>query len=95
MQLKRLSVDAEVSTLSGGQRQAVAIARALLNVPKLLILDEPTAALGVIESQKVIDLIKNLRTNGVTILIISHDIQEITAIADLVIELKQGKLASL
>lgn len=87
------SIDTEVSVLSGGQRQGVAIARAINQGGEILILDEPTAAMGIKESKEVFKLIKNLKEKGYTIIIISHNIQEVFQIADRIIVLRNGKIA--
>lgn len=83
--------DILVSTLSGGQKQAVAISRALRWQAELLIMDEPTAALGVKETKSVLELILNLKAQGVTILLISHNMDDIIAVADRAVILKGGK----
>lgn len=88
-------VDRPVGELSGGQRQAVAIARALLWNARLLIMDEPTAALGVRETAEVRALIRGLRAEGVAVLLVSHDMQDVVAVADRVVVLKKGRLAAL
>jgi ABC-type sugar transport system ATPase subunit len=82
-----------VNTLSGGQRQAVAISRAIRWQAQLVIMDEPTAALGVKETQGVLDLILHLKDQGVTILLISHTMEDIIRVADRAIILKGGKKA--
>jgi ribose transport system permease protein len=82
----------KVFNLSGGQRQAVAISRAIYFNAKLLIMDEPTAALGVEETQKVYSLIRELRQNGIAVIIISHNINEVFDIADKFVVLKTGRL---
>jgi len=87
------SVRAEVGTLSGGQRQSVAISRALLGEPKLVILDEPTAALGVAQTQQVLDLVRRLRDRGLGVLIISHNLADVFAVADRVVVLRLGRNA--
>jgi fructose transport system ATP-binding protein len=71
-----------VETLSGGQRQAVAVARAAAWGRKVVILDEPTAALGVRETQQVLDLIRRVRDQGLSVVLISHSMPEVFAIAD-------------
>jgi fructose transport system ATP-binding protein len=71
-----------VETLSGGQRQGVAVARAATFGSKVLILDEPTAALGVKESRKVLDLIRNVRARGLAIVLVSHNIPHVFEVAD-------------
>jgi len=83
----------KVSNFSGGQRKAVAIGRALLHRAKLLIMDEPTAALAVKEIGKVLQLIKQLRERGVSVIFISHNLQEIFATVDRIVVLRAGKLA--
>jgi ABC-type sugar transport system ATPase subunit len=93
--LARLNVDiqdedAPVSSLSGGQRQAVAISRALRWNARLVILDEPTAALGVKETAQVLDLIRQLHGQGVTVLMISHNMEDVLAVAQRVAILKNG-----
>ena len=85
-------VERETGKLSGGQRQAVAIARALRATPKLIIFDEPTAALGLIEIQKVIDLISALKNIGIAVIIVSHRLNDAFAVADEIVVLQQGKV---
>jgi D-xylose transport system ATP-binding protein len=85
------SVRAEVGALSGGQRQSVAIARSLLADPKILILDEPTAALGVAQTAQVLALISRVRERGVGVIFISHNVANIFDVADRVIVLRLGK----
>lgn len=82
---------ARVENLSGGQRQAVAISRALRWNADLIIMDEPTAALGVRETAQVLDLIRSLRDSGKTIILISHNMADIVAVAKRVAILKQGR----
>ena len=90
----RLELDIDLSTdveyLSGGERQAVAIARTLVTNPDVIILDEPTAALSTDSSQRVQDLIKTLNDEGITVLVISHSIDEIFDLADRVTVLNSG-----
>lgn len=83
---------APVSALSGGQRQSVAIARAVYFDAKILIMDEPTAALGPHETQMVSDLIKELKKAGIGIFLISHDIHDVMALCDRASVMKNGKL---
>lgn len=83
-----------VRRLSGGQRQTIAISRLLLAKPKLLIMDEPMAALGVDEGSKVLDLVVKLRDEGLTVLIISHNLEHVFKIADRVAVMKNGKLVA-
>jgi simple sugar transport system ATP-binding protein len=86
-------LDRPVRELSGGQRQAVAIGRAVYWNAKLLIMDEPTAALGVPEQRKVVELIKNLRNKGVAIIFISHNLGDIFAVSDRILVLLRGAKA--
>lgn len=82
-----------VASLSGGQRQSVAIARALLGEPSLIILDEPTAALGVAQTAQVLDLIERIRSQGHAVLLISHNLADVFAVADRVVVLRLGRNA--
>jgi D-xylose transport system ATP-binding protein len=86
-------VRAEVGTMSGGQRQQVAIARSLLGEPKVVMLDEPTAALGVRQTAQVLELIKGLRDRGHGVVVISHNLADVFAVADRVFVLRLGKKA--
>jgi D-xylose transport system ATP-binding protein len=86
-------VRAEVGTMSGGQRQQVAIARSLLGEPKLVMLDEPTAALGVRQTAQVLELIKRLRERGYGVLVISHNLADVFEVADRIFVLRLGKKA--
>jgi D-xylose transport system ATP-binding protein len=85
------SVRTEVGSLSGGQRQSVAIARSLLVDPKVVILDEPTAALGVAQTRQVLDLVKRLRERGLGVVLISHNMVDVFQVADRVIVLRLGR----
>ena len=80
-----------IRQLSGGQRQAVAIARAVYWNARLMIMDEPTAALGVPEQLKVLELVRTLRERGVPIILISHNMQDVFAVADRVIVMRRGR----
>ena len=82
-----------VGSLSGGQRQAVAISRAIYWNASVLIMDEPTAALGVPEQRKVVGLIKRLKRENVGIIFISHNLTDIFAVADRIVVLHRGKIA--
>ena len=82
-----------VRSLSGGQRQAVAIGRAIYWKAELLIMDEPTAALGVPEQRKVVELIHRLKRQGVSIIFISHNLIDIFAVADRIMVLRRGQKA--
>jgi signal transduction histidine kinase/ABC-type multidrug transport system ATPase subunit len=83
-----------VRSLSGGQRQLVAVARAMGRRPRLLVLDEPTAALGVKESAQVEELIMGLREQGTTILLACHDIDQMFRLADRIVVLRQGRIVA-
>src|SRR3954471_2467648 len=85
------SVREPVASLSGGQRQTVAIARSLLTEPKLILLDEPTAALGVAQTAEVLDLIERLRERGLGVIMISHNMEDVRAVADRVVVLRLGR----
>ena len=87
------SVRAEVGTMSGGQRQQVAIARSLLGEPKLVMLDEPTAALGVRQTAMVLELIKRLRERGYGVVVISHNLADVFEVADRIYVLRLGQEA--
>jgi D-xylose transport system ATP-binding protein len=86
-------VRAEVGTMSGGQRQQVAIARSLLGDPKFVMLDEPTAALGVRQTAMVLGLIKRLREEGHAVLVISHNLADVFEVADRIFVLRLGRKA--
>ncbi len=86
-------LDAPVSNFSGGQRQAVAIGRAVYWDARVLIMDEPTAALGVPEQRKVIELIHNLKAQGRGVIFISHNLQDIFAVSDRIVVLRRGVMA--
>jgi D-xylose transport system ATP-binding protein len=83
----------EVGTLSGGQRQQVAVARSLLGEPKVVLLDEPTAALGVAQTAQVLALIKRLREQGLGVVVISHNLADIFEVADRIFVLRLGERA--
>jgi len=85
------SVRIPIASLSGGQRQTVAIARSMLGAPKLVILDEPTAALGVEQTAQVLDLVERLRERGHAVLLISHNMADVKAVADKVAVLRLGR----
>jgi D-xylose transport system ATP-binding protein len=86
-------IAAPVAALSGGQRQSVAITRALLGDPRLVILDEPTAALGVEQTAQVLDLVKRLRDRGLAVLVISHNLADVRAVSDRIVVLRLGRNA--
>jgi D-xylose transport system ATP-binding protein len=85
------SVRIPVASLSGGQRQTVAIARSLLGAPKVVMLDEPTAALGVAQTAEVLNLVERLRENGLGVILISHNMSDVMAVADRVTVLRLGR----
>jgi D-xylose transport system ATP-binding protein len=85
------SVRIPVASLSGGQRQTVAIARSLLGEPKVVMLDEPTAALGVAQTAEVLNLVERLRENGHGVILISHNMSDVMAVADRVTVLRLGR----
>jgi ribose transport system ATP-binding protein len=85
------SLTQQIRNLSGGQRQAVAITRAIYWNAKLMIMDEPTAALGVPEQRKVLALVRTLCGQGVPIIIISHNMQDVFAVADRIVIMRRGK----
>src|ERR1700677_3238903 len=85
------SVRSPVATLSGGQRQSVAISRAVMWNSKIVLLDEPTAALGVAQTHQVRELIKRLRTQGLGVVLISHNLNDVFEVADRIIVLRLGR----
>jgi D-xylose transport system ATP-binding protein len=93
LEVKIPDVRVPVAALSGGQRQSVAIARALLGHPRMVILDEPTAALGVEQTAQVLELIGRLRGRGLAVLLISHNIVDVRAVSDRIVVLRLGRNA--
>ncbi len=87
-------VRAAVGSLSGGQRQTVAIARSLLGEPRLVILDEPTAALGVVQTGQVLELIHHMRERGLGVIVISHNLDTVFDVADRIVVLRLGRLVA-
>ncbi len=85
------SVREPIASLSGGQRQTVAIARSLLLNPKIIMLDEPTAALGVAQTAEVLNLIERVRDRGLGVIIISHNMEDVRAVADRIVVLRLGR----
>jgi D-xylose transport system ATP-binding protein len=83
---------ARAAELSGGQRQSVAIARSLLGEPRVMLLDEPTAALGVAQTRQVLELISDLRHRGLGVLLISHNLTDVLAVADRIVVLRLGRV---
>jgi D-xylose transport system ATP-binding protein len=88
------SVRQKVSSLSGGQRQTVAIARSVLRNSKLVILDEPTAALGVAQTEQVLNLVRRLADSGVAVIIISHNLQDVFKVCDDIAVLYLGRMVT-
>src|SRR5881397_1539780 len=89
------SIRQAVATLSGGQRQSVAVARAVMWNSKLVILDEPTAALGVAQTEQVLELVKRLAEQGLAVILISHNLHDIFAVADRITVLRLGRNAGI
>jgi len=88
------SVRQQVSSLSGGQRQTVAIAKAVLWNSKVVILDEPTAALGVAQTAQVLELVRRLADNGLAVLLISHNMNDVFAVSDRIAALYLGRMVA-
>jgi ABC-type sugar transport system ATPase subunit len=88
------SVRQPVGSLSGGQRQAVAVARAVMRQAKLVILDEPTAALGVTQTRVVLDLIRRLKSQNIAVIVISHNLNDVQSVADRIAVLRLGRLVA-
>jgi ABC-type sugar transport system ATPase subunit len=88
------SIRQPVGSLSGGQRQAVAVARAVMWEAKLVIMDEPTAALGVSQTAMVLSLIKRLSSRGIAVLVISHNLNDVFSVADQIAVLHLGRMAA-
>jgi D-xylose transport system ATP-binding protein len=88
------SIRQTVASLSGGQRQTVAIAKAVLWNSKVVILDEPTAALGVAQTEQVLNLVRRLADNGLGVILISHNINDVFEVADNIAALYLGTMAA-
>jgi ABC-type sugar transport system ATPase subunit len=88
------SVRQPVGSLSGGQRQAVAVAKAVMRQAKLVILDEPTAALGVTQTRVVLDLIRRLKSQDIAVIVISHNLTEVMSVADRIAVLRLGRMVA-
>jgi simple sugar transport system ATP-binding protein len=84
-------VTAPVGTLSGGQRQSIAVARAVAYASKVIFMDEPTAALGVVQRERVLDTIRRVRDQGISVVLISHNMPEVLAVSDRVEVLRLGR----
>ena len=94
LRIRLPSVGVDVEVLSGGQRQAVAIARAIAQGGSVLLLDEPWAALGVEQTHQVRELMKDLRSHGVAMILITHDLSDILSITDKIAILRHGRLVA-
>jgi simple sugar transport system ATP-binding protein len=88
------AISRPVGSFSGGQQQTVAIARALTFNPQLVIMDEPTAALAVREVQSVLDLIRRLRDQGISVILISHRLNDVLSVTDRIVVLRHGRAAA-
>ena len=86
------SIRQPVASLSGGQRQSVAVAKAVMQAAKLVIMDEPTAALGVAQTQMVLELIKRLSSQGTAVILISHNLNDVFEVADVIAVLYLGQM---
>jgi simple sugar transport system ATP-binding protein len=82
MKVELKSIDAPIINLSGGQRQSIAVVRAVTWAEKLVVMDEPTAALGVAQSEAVLDLVRRVKASGRSVIIISHNVPEVVSVAD-------------
>ena len=80
-----------VATLSGGQRQSIAVAKSILRKAQVVLLDEPTAALGVVQTRQVLNLIKRLREQGLGVVVISHNLADVFEVVDRVVVLRLGR----
>lgn len=88
------SVRSPVATLSGGQRQCIAVAKTILRQPKVVLLDEPTAALGVAQTRQVLNLIRRLKDQGLAVVVISHNLHDVFAVTDRVVVMRLGQRAA-
>jgi D-xylose transport system ATP-binding protein len=86
------SLSLPVGLMSGGQRQAIAVARAVAFATKVVLLDEPTAALGIRESRQVLDLVRSLPEHGVSVILISHNLEHVIEVADRAVVLRRGQI---
>lgn len=85
------SVDVPIGSLSGGQRQSVAVARSVVWASKVVFMDEPTAALGVVQRERVLDVIRRVRDEGIAVVLISHNMPEVRSVADRIEVLRLGR----
>ena len=88
------SIRQPVASLSGGQRQSVAVAKAVMWNSRLVIMDEPTAALGVNQTRQVLDLVKRLRDQGLAVMVISHNLNDVFEVADRIAVLHLGRMVA-
>jgi ABC-type sugar transport system ATPase subunit len=88
------SIRQPVASLSGGQRQSVAVAKAVMWNSKLVMLDEPTAALGVVQTRQVLDLVRRLRDRGLAVMVISHNLNDVFEVADRIAVLHLGRMVA-
>jgi D-xylose transport system ATP-binding protein len=93
LQVELPSVRVPIGRLSGGQRQSVAVARAILDEAKVVVMDEPTAALSVAQTRQVLDLVLRLRKHGLGVVIISHSLADLFEVADRIVVLRLGQIA--
>ncbi|HEX6797878.1 MAG TPA: ATP-binding cassette domain-containing protein [Ktedonobacterales bacterium] len=91
LDVKIPSVRVPVASLSGGQRQSIAVAKTILRNPKVVLLDEPTAALGVAQTQQVLKLIRRLREQGLAVVVISHNLADVFAVVDRMVVMRLGR----
>jgi ABC-type sugar transport system ATPase subunit len=92
LEVKIPNLKTSVGLLSGGQRQAIAVAKGIAFAKKVVVLDEPTAALGLRERRNVLRLVRQLPENGVAVILISHNLEEVISVADRCVILRQGKM---
>jgi simple sugar transport system ATP-binding protein len=85
------NIDVSIGSLSGGQRQSVAVARSVAWASKVVFMDEPTAALGVVQREKVLDVIRRVRDEGMAVVLISHNMPEVLSVSDRVEVLRLGR----
>jgi len=91
LSVKLPSVRTQIASLSGGQRQSTAVARSVLWDAKVVLLDEPTAALGVAQTRQVLDLIRRLRDHGLGVVVISHNLADVFDVCDRIVVLRLGR----
>jgi simple sugar transport system ATP-binding protein len=84
-------IDGSIATLSGGQRQSVAVVRSVVWASKVVFMDEPTAALGVVQRERVLDVIKKVRDTGISVVLISHNMPEVLSVADRIEVMRLGR----